>query len=101
MSGWKGIGTSSINSTIEQMKRLNLNTILIDVKNAHGELFYEPLQDRAKNLQVKTGAGHVRKLNIDHLVNQAQKNDIRLVARHVMFRDEGLYMQEPQWQLHK
>ena len=43
---------------------------MVDVKNAHGEIFYSPKTRLAKKIdsQVKTRGGHHRSLNLDYLL---------------------------------
>lgn len=92
--GWRAISKGSIDAYIETAERLNINTLMIDVKNANGEVFlpYAPEWARAK-----TAEGYKRSINIAYIREQAP--ELRLIARHVMFRDKALYDHNPELQM--
>ncbi|MFA8437241.1 MAG: putative glycoside hydrolase [Marinifilaceae bacterium] len=99
--GWKGVNKKRIDIVIKFLIQNQLNTLMIDVKNAHGELFYRPKSEIAKYIdaQVKTMEGQQRCLNMDYLLQEAQKHKIRLIARHVMFVDRILFENVPEFRL--
>ena len=90
--GWKAISKESIDNFIE-LKDYGINTLMVDVKNVRGNLFYNPENKLAReiNSQVKTKEGEKRALNLDYLLEQTSKKNMDLVARHAMFRDHLLY----------
>lgn len=91
--GWKGVSKKSIDDFIELKDSAGINTLMIDVKNVRGNLFYNSKNSIAKDIdaQVKTKEGNKRSLNLDYLFEQASKKNIDLIARHAMFRDHLLY----------
>jgi len=99
--GWKGITKKSIDNYMELKDSHGINTLMIDVKNVRGNLFYSPENNLARDIeaQVKTLEGKKRELNFDYLFNQAHKNNINLVARHAMFRDHLLYDKKLEFRL--
>ncbi len=101
--GWKAITPSGIDDLISTIDRNQLNTLMVNVKNARGELFYNPETDLAKKIgsQAKTKEGLPRTLNFDYLFEQASKHNLRLIARHVMFWDNNLYDKQENFRLYQ
>ena len=95
--GWKAVNEHRVAKLLAFMVENNLNTLMIDVKNAYGKLFYKPQSKLAQtiNAQTTTVDGHYRALHMGHLLQQAKKYGIRLIARHVMFSDQTLFNQMP------
>lgn len=99
--GWKAISRKSIDNFIELLDKTEINTLMIDVKNARGEIFYEPRNELALEIdaQAQTSEGHTRKLNLNYLFKKIKNKNVRLIARHVMFRDHHLYKKIPKFRL--
>lgn len=90
--GWDAVDKKSIDDLLE-FKDEGINTLMVDVKNVKGNLFYSPENKIAReiNAQVKTKGGHKRSLNLDYLFKQSSRKNVNLIARHAMFRDHLLY----------
>ena len=101
LPGWKGVNQSRVQRIFEFLLANKLNTLMIDVKNALGELFYQPESELALQIgaQVTTIEGQKRSLDLGDLVHEAQKHNIRLIARHTMFVDKALYKGVPEFKL--
>lgn len=101
--GWKGVNRERIDKVMAFLEQNQLNALMIDVKNAHGELFYPPVSALAKEIgaQVSTKGGHTRSLDMKYLLQKARKNNVRLIARHVVFADRILYENRPEMRLVK
>ncbi len=99
--GWKGVNKSRIDTLRAFLVQNHLNTLMIDLKNAHGELFYRPASALAKRIgaQVTTREGQIRFLDMDYLLQAAKKYNFRLIARHVLFVDSILYRNVPEYRL--
>ena len=99
--GWNGVNQYRIDQLINFLADNQLNTLMIDVKNAHGDLFFSPVPEMAKQIdaQVKTRNGALRSLDLDYLTRKAKEQGIRLIARHVMFADKVLYDHIPEFRL--
>jgi len=93
LPGWRGVTQTRVQRMIDFLLANKLNTLMIDVKNALGELFYQPESELALQIgaQVRTIEGQRRSLDLDDLVSEARKHNIRLIARHTMFVDKALY----------
>lgn len=99
--GWKGVNRYRIDILMDFMIENNLNTLMIDLKDAHGDLFYEPELELAQKIgaQTTTISGQHRSIYLDYLIESTYKNSIRLIGRHVMFSDKKLYNQMPEFRL--
>lgn len=91
--GWRAVSKTGIDNLVNFANENNINTFMINVKNVRGELFYPAKNSLAKKIdcQVRTAEGSKRSLYFDYLMEQADKNNIRLIARHAMFWDNNLY----------
>lgn len=91
--GWKGVTNGAVGCLMDLMARSGSNTLMIDIKNSWGELFYFPRNSLARTIgaQARTITGSRRALVLEHLFDQARKKGFRIIARHVMFRDIKLY----------
>jgi hypothetical protein len=49
--GWKAVSRKSVDRLVNFVRRSRLNTLLIDVKNARGELFYTPQSLLARRIR--------------------------------------------------
>ncbi|WP_163707480.1 putative glycoside hydrolase [Mangrovibacterium lignilyticum] len=101
LPGWKGVTRTRIQKVVDFLVANKLNTLMIDVKNALGELFYQPESELALRIgaQVSTIDGHKRSLDLDYLVSESHKRYIRIIARHTMFVDKALYKGVPEFGL--
>jgi len=101
LPGWKGVNQTRVQTIIEFLVVNQLNTLMIDVKNALGELFYQPESELAFKIgaQVKTISGQKRSLDLDYLISESKGKNIRTVARHTMFVDKALYKNVPEFSL--
>jgi len=99
--GWNGVNQFRIDQLMNFLSSNQLNTLMIDVKNAHGDLFYPPASDLACRIgaRVKTRNGALRSLDLDYLTRESKKHGIRLIARHVLFADKVLYENIPGFRL--
>ncbi len=98
--GWKAVGSKQTNRIADVIERLGLNALLVDLKDANGDIFYQADDPTGRKLQAKTVDGHPRSLNFRAL-RALQRRGIRVLGRHVMFRDRGLYHEQPNLQLHQ
>ncbi len=99
LPGWKAVGTERLSRAERLLGRLGLNTLMVDLKDADGAVFFEADNEIGRRLQAKTAHGRPRTLNFTRL-RALQQNGIRLLGRHVMFRDRGLYMSSEQLRLY-
>ena len=100
LPGWKAVGAERLARAERLLGRLGLNTLMVDLKDANGAVFFEADHEIGRNLQAKTAEGHRRSLNFD-MLRALQDNGVRVVGRHVMFRDRGLYLQKEDLRLHR
>lgn len=93
LPGWRAVTQIRIQRIYDFLLQNNLNTLMIDVKNAFGELFYQPKSNLAIEIgaQVATIDGQKRSLDFDSLIGELKNRRIRLVARHTMFVDKKLF----------
>lgn len=98
--GWHAVGSERIKRVADVIERLGLNALLVDLKDANGDIFYEADDPIGRKLQARTADGHTRSLNFGAL-RELQRRGIRVLGRHVMFRDRGLYHERPELQLHQ
>lgn len=91
--GWKAVSKKDINKFLGIVKNTEINTLMIDVKNANGKIFYSPENELAQKIgaQIRTKHEDLRKINIKYLLQKSREKNIRLIGRHVMFRDHLLY----------
>ncbi len=101
LPGWRGVNKSRIQRIANFLTENGLNALMIDVKNAFGELFYQPECDLAEAIgaQVKTIDRQKRSLDFDVLASELKSLGIRLIARHTMFVDKTLYKGMPEFAL--
>lgn len=101
LPGWKGVNQTRVQKALTFLKENRLNTLMIDVKNAFGELFFEPKSDLAIEIgaQVSTIDGQKRSLDYEALASLLKSNGIRLIARHTMFVDKALFKGKPDFRL--
>ncbi len=99
--GWKAVSRNSIDRLVNFVRRNGLNTLMIDVKNARGELFYTPRSLLARRIgsQARTRDGRTVSLPMDYLLDLASHHRLKLIARHVMFRDLRLYQAREDFRL--
>ena len=100
LPGWKAVGAERLSRAERLLDRLGLNTLMVDLKDANGAVFFEAENEIGRSLQAKTADGHRRALNFTGL-QALQRKGIRLLGRHVMFRDRGLYIRSEELRLHK
>ncbi len=99
--GWRAVSRKGIDDLLDLTRESVVNTLMIDVKNAWGEVFYQPGDGPFPEVdsQARTGEGRKISLQIDYLMEEAGKMGIRLIARHVMFRDRKLFDSRPELRL--
>ena len=100
LPGWKAVGSANLSRAERVLDRLGLNTLMVDLKDANGEVFFEADNKIGRALQARTAHGHRRTLNFTKL-RALQDKGIRVLGRHVMFRDRGLYMHSEKLRLHQ
>ena len=100
LPGWKAVSAERLSRAERLLDRVGLNTLMVDLKDANGEVFFAADNEIGRTLQAKTAEGHPRSLNFTRL-SALQRRGIRLLGRHVMFRDRGLYMHSEDLRLHK
>ena len=100
LPGWKAVGAERLSRAERLLDRLGLNTLMVDLKDANGAVFFEAENEIGRSLQAKTADGHRRALNFTRL-HALQRKGIRLLGRHVMFRDRGLDIRSEELHLHK
>ncbi len=101
LPGWKVINHSRIDKVIRFCVKNKLNTIVVDLKNAHGEIFFKSQNITAQNIHARaeTVDGHKRIIDFKYLDAQVKKYNIKLIGRFVMFRDAKLYAGRPELRL--
>ncbi len=94
--GWKGVSKEGVDQIFAFMEENDLNTFMVDLKNAHGNIFYKPSVPLAGEIggQVRTREGRPVSLQFDYLREQAAERDYTMIGRHVMFWDEKLFQKE-------
>lgn len=99
--GWRSISKKNIEQYITLAKKENINTFVIDVKNANGEVFYDSQVSLADTIkaQASTAQGATREIPMNYWLLRAKEENITLYARHVMFRDRKLYNYNKELQL--
>lgn len=75
-----------IDQLIDIAKYCNLNAFVVDFKDDYGYLSYGSNLELAKKMKSSR-----RLIDIEYLLSQAQKNDIKIIARLVSFRDPIAY----------
>ena len=90
--------SKTFNNTLELLKKSEINSIIVDVKNEYGDLLYK--SDLKKPLQY--GAFQNRQVyNIENFISTLKKKDAYLIARIVVFKDERQAKNNPQYAIKK
>lgn len=101
LPGWNLVTLSRIDSAISFCERNGINTIILDLKNVHGEIFFGFESPRAKFIDAypRTAGGSRRSIDFAYLWHRASEKGIRLVGRFVMFRDIRFHKAHPELSL--
>ena len=100
LPGWKAVSAERLSRAERLLTRLGLNALMVDLKDANGDLFFGADNEIGRRLQARTIDGHRRSLNFSRL-RALQGKGVRLLGRHVMFRDRGLYLNSEDLRLHR
>lgn len=86
-------GGSKLNALLQLIDDTELNAIVIDVKDDHGNITYE-----TGNAELES-FGTTRKIirDIDSLMNTLEQHEVYPIARIVVFKDTVLAKQKPEW----
>jgi hypothetical protein len=88
--------SSTISKLKKLMKKNNLNTMIIDIKNDSGEISYQMDNKLAK--QIGATNSYIRDMKT--LVKELKKDNIYLVARVVAFKDPILAKEKEAYSIH-
>lgn len=89
VSSFAASSRKKIDQLIDIAKYCNLNAFVVDFKDDYGYLSY------GSNLELAKKMKSTRKLiDLEYLLNRAQENDIKIIARVVSFRDPIAYNYE-------
>jgi len=101
LPGWKMVTRYRIDKAIDFCVKNNMNTIMVDLKNSHGEIFFKSGNKTALDIhaQAVTIDGNKRKIDFTYLSQKLKDHNIRFIGRYVMFRDKKLYTENPDLRL--
>lgn len=99
--GWNMVTRGRIDSVLSFCLRNNLNTIMVDLKNVRGELFFKSKNKIAIQINAiaKTTEGYPRTIDFNYLRHEADKKGIKIIGRFVMFRDMQLFNSIPDYRM--
>lgn len=99
--GWNLITKPRIDSVLSFCSKNDLNTIIVDIKNVKGEIFYssETLIANKVKSTAMTADGVIKTIDFNYLKNEATKKGIKIIGRFVMFRDEKVYDYFPEYRM--
>ncbi len=87
VSFWAAGSSKYIREILELSKKTEINTVIVDVKNEFGSLSYKTDVKLAKEI----GAHGERTIsNIDAFVKKLKENNLYVIARVVVFKDDRL-----------
>ncbi|MFN8577302.1 MAG: putative glycoside hydrolase [Candidatus Sericytochromatia bacterium] len=79
----------------KEMKKLKLNTLIIDAKDMDGHLAYKSNIPLAKEIGATSNRPPIR--NLKKLIEMLHKDDFHVVMRQTLFHDELLGVKKPQF----
>lgn len=99
--GWNLITRSRIDTVLSFCVDNGLNTIIVDIKNVKGEIFYVSKNLIVQNINsvAHTADGVTKTIDFQYLNSEAKKKEIRIVGRFVMFRDEKVFDNFPEYRM--
>jgi len=82
-----------LNSIIEMIKATELNSVVIDIKDYTGHVYYETDVKIAKENNLTRNVLD----NLDEIIKKLHENNIYVIARITVFQDPALAKAKPEW----
>lgn len=89
-------GSEAFGELLDMVRRTELNTMVIDIKNDEGRIVYQMESPIVREI----GASIKYIQDMPALIQTCKENDIYLIARIVAFKDPYLAEKIPEWSLH-
>ncbi|MBT4350861.1 MAG: family 10 glycosylhydrolase [Candidatus Magasanikbacteria bacterium] len=93
LTAYSAGSVNKVDKMIDLIKKTELNTIVIDIKDYSGLILYDSDIKEVNELQVEDN----RLGDVPALIEKLHKEDIYVIARQTVFQDPALASKKPEW----